>query len=594
MAMNTYSYQSDITLPQLFFQKATERGEKLALREKKFGIWHKTSWNGYKNHVSLIANGLLALGFKRGDVLAIASENKAEWFYCDLACQAIGGVTNGIYTTDSAKQITYLLNDSRASFYIAENDEQLDKILEARKDCPLIKHIIVLDMKGLKAFQDDAVMSLEDLRAKGQIYAANNPNQLEIELKQGKAEDVAILVYTSGTTGAPKGAMITHNNMVFQSQIAHQYIKLRDDAEQVCFLPLCHVAERCNTFLFPISSGTVVNFVESPETFAENLREIQPHVVFAVPRIWEKMYSSVSIALKDATPMQRYFYNKAIKWNENKTPFLSTLGQKLVLDNIRRTLGLSRVDFIASGAAPISPDLLKWFNALGCPILEGYGTTETSGYASNVPVSDYKLGFVGKAIPLTEIKLSAENEILIKGPNIFKGYLNLPDKTAEVIIDGWYHTGDVGKIENGYVKILDRLKDIIITAGGKNITPSEIENQLKFSPFISDAVVIGDKRAYLTCLIMIDLDNVSKFAQDNAIPFTNFASLTKTKEVQDLIEQEVNSVNKQFARVETIKKFHLIEKMLMAEDEELTPTMKLKRRVIEKKYAAEINVMYKN
>jgi long-chain acyl-CoA synthetase len=588
------TYQSDITLPQLFFQKATERGNKLALREKKFGIWHKITWNDYKNHVSLIANGLLALGFKRGDVLAISSENKAEWFYFDLACQSLGGVTNGIYTTDSAKQITYLLNDSRAVFYVAENDEQLDKILDARKDCPLLKQIIVIDMKGLNAFHDDMVLSLDDLSAKATLYAAENPNHLEEELNKGKAEDTAILVYTSGTTGAPKGAMLTHENMVFQSQIANQYIKLRDNAEQVCFLPLCHVAERCNTFLFPISSGTVVNFVESPETFAENLREIQPHVIFAVPRIWEKMYSSIQIALKDATPMQRYFYDKAIKWNENNTPILKKFGQKFILDNIRRGLGLSRVDFIASGAAPISPDLLKWFNALGCPVLEGYGATETSGYASNVPVAEFRLGYVGKAIPHTHIKLSEQNEILIKGPNIFKGYLNLPEKTAEVIIDGWYHTGDVGRIDDGYIKILDRLKDIIITAGGKNITPSEIENQLKFSPFISDAVVIGDKRAYLTCLIMIDLDNVSKFAQDNAIPFTNFASLTKTKEVMELIEQEVNRVNKQFARVETIKKFHLIEQMLMAEDEELTPTMKLKRRVIEKKYAAEITTMYKS
>jgi long-chain acyl-CoA synthetase len=353
--------------------------------------------------------------------------------------------------------------------------------------------------------------------------------------------------------------------------------------------------------------GSVMNFAESPETVPDNLREVQPTAFLAVPRIWEKFYSGVTIALKDATPFQNWMYRRAMAVGyrmtdgklDGETPALALrLANRaaywLVFRNIRRMLGLDRCRIAFTGAAPIAPDLIRWYLALGIDMREVYGQTENCGVATLMPSDRIKLGSVGKAAPWGEVKISPEGEILIKGDYLFMGYLNQPEKTAETIdAKGWLHTGDIGSIDNeGFVKITDRMKDIIITSGGKNITPSEIENQLKFSPYISDTVVIGDKRPYLTCLVMIDQENVEKFAQDHDIPFTNYASLCRAAEIQDLIQREIEAVNANFARVETIKKFFLIERQLTPEDEELTPTMKLKRNFVNKRYAIEIEAMY--
>jgi long-chain acyl-CoA synthetase len=367
------------------------------------------------------------------------------------------------------------------------------------------------------------------------------------------------------------------------------------------------VAERLGGYYTSIPLGPVMNFAESPETVPDNIREVQPHGFLAVPRVWEKFYSGTMIALQDATKLEKWAYKTAIGIGykvadaklEGREPSAllraaNKVGYWVALRNIRKLMGVDRARMLFTGAAPISPDLIRWYMALGLDMYEVYGQTENCGVATAMPVGRVKLGTIGKAVPWAEVKLSPQNEILIKGDILMQGYLNKPDKTAEAIdADGWLHTGDVGMIDNeGYVKITDRMKDIIITAGGKNITPSEIENQLKFSPYIMDAVVVGDKRAFLTCLIMIDLENVEKFAQDRNIPFTNYASLCRAREVQDLIWNEIEKVNAKFARVETIKKFFLIETQLTAEDEELTPTLKLKRSFVNKKYAKEIEAMY--
>jgi long-chain acyl-CoA synthetase len=335
------------------------------------------------------------------------------------------------------------------------------------------------------------------------------------------------------------------------------------------------------------------------------VREVAPTTFFAVPRIWERFYSGIAIRMKEATWIGRTAYRWALgiglKVAETELdgrkpgPMLKLayrVADFLVLDNIKRALGLHRIKYAGTGAAPIAPDLIKWYRALGVDMREVYGQTENCGLATGMP-DRIKLGTVGIAAPDTEIRLSPEGEILLKGPHVFMGYLNQPEKTAETVRDGWLHTGDVGMLDNeGYLRITDRMKDIIITAGGKNITPSEIENQLKFSPYISDAVVIGDRRKFLSCLVMIDYDNVAKYAQDSNVPFTDFASLCRTKEVNDLIESEIEKVNANFARVETIKKFRLIEQQLGAEDEELTPTMKLRRKLVNEKYKMLIDGMY--
>jgi long-chain acyl-CoA synthetase len=423
------------------------------------------------------------------------------------------------------------------------------------------------------------------------------------------ADDLAILVYTSGTTGPPKGAMHSNRSVTHQMRHANDLFPSYDDEDRLVFLPLCHVAERIGGYYISLALGSVMNFAESPETVPDNLREVQPTAFLAVPRIWEKFYSAITIALKDATPLQNWVYRRAmaagyrmtdcrIAGDEPSTSLrlANRVAYWLVFRNIRRMLGLDRCRLAFTGAAPISPDLIRWYLALGIDLREVYGQTENCGVATVMPADRIKLGSVGKAAPWGEVAISPEGEILIKGDFLFMGYLNQPEKTAETIdARGWLHTGDVGTIDNeGFVKITDRMKDIIITSGGKNITPSEIENQLKFSPYISDAVVIGDKRPYLTCLVMIDQENVEKFAQDNDVPFSNYASLTRAKQIQELIAGEVERVNKQFARVEQIKQFRLIDQRLTAEDEELTPTMKLKRTFVHQKYAEIIESMYRS
>jgi long-chain acyl-CoA synthetase len=596
------------TLPRYFWRRVAERGDKIAMREKTYGIWRSISWKEYGENARAVGCGFAALGLRRGEVVSVISENNPEWLYCDLGAQGIGGVCSGVYTTDSPKQVDYLFNDSRTRIAIVENEEQLDKVLEVRERCPDLLKIVVLDLEGLRDFSDPMVISFDELMRIGEDYHRLHPTFWEQELALGKPDDLAILIYTSGTTGMPKGAMISHRNLLFQLENTADLADAGPDDEQLSFLPLCHIAERGFTVLYPLRSGATVNFAESLETVAENFRELQPTVMLAVPRFWEKFYSGIAIRMRDATWLGQFAYKLAIDAGmqmadaklEAREPSAGLkirfwLAEKLVLGNIKRMIGLERARYLLTGAAPISPDLIKWYMALGCDMREVYGQTENVGLATAPPPGAWKLGAVGKVAPNTEVRLSPEGEILLRGPHVFMGYLNNPEKTAETVVDGWLHTGDVGIIDpDGWVKITDRMKDIIITAGGKNITPSEIENQLKFSPFISDAVVIGDKRKFLTCLVMLDYDNVVQHAQEKNVPFTNFESLCRTKEVQELIWSEIERVNKNFARVETIKKFRLIEQQLTAEDEELTPTMKLKRKLVNQKYKALIDEMYRD
>ena len=397
----------------------------------------------------------------------------------------------------------------------AEDEEQLDKILSCRSRCPTLQKIVVFDMEGLSGFTDPMVMSLAEFMALGRNHSQGNEALWDEMIGSRSADDLAILVYTSGTTGPPKGAMHSNRSVTHQMRHANDLFPSTDAEERLVFLPLCHVAERVGGYYISLALGSVMNFAESPETVPDNLREVQPTAFLAVPRIWEKFYSGITIALKDATPFQNWMYRNALAIGnrmteyrlEGDTPPLSLrLANRaaywLVFRNIRRMLGLDRCRLAFTGAAPIAPDLIRWYLALGIDMREVYGQTENCGVATVMPPDRIKLGSVGKAAPWGEVAISPQGEILIKGDFLFMGYLNQPEKTAETIdAKGWLHTGDVGSIDNeGFVKITDRMKDIIITSGGKNITPSEIENQLKFSPYVSDAVVIGDKRPYLTCL----------------------------------------------------------------------------------------------
>jgi long-chain acyl-CoA synthetase len=595
------------TIAKSFLKSVETRGDRPAIREKKFGIWQPTSWREWLQISKDIAYALHATGFRPGDVASIIANAVPEWVYADMGILCAGGVASGIYPTDSSVQVEYLINDSSTKVIFAEDEEQLDKILSCRSRCPTLQKIVVFDMEGLSGFIDPMVLSLAEFTALGRNHAQGKEALWDEMIGSRSAGDLAILVYTSGTTGPPKGAMHSNRSVTHQMRHANDLFPSTDNEERLVFLPLCHVAERIGGYYVSLALGSVMNFAESPETVPDNLREVQPTAFLAVPRVWEKFYSGITIALKDATAFQNWMYRNALAIGNRVTEYklqgdtpplplrlANSAAYYLVFRNIRRMLGLDRCRLAFTGAAPIAPDLIRWYLALGIDMREVYGQTENCGVATVMPPERIKLGSVGKAAPWGEVAISPQGEILIRGDFLFMGYLNQPEKTAETIdAKGWLHTGDVGSIDNeGFVKITDRMKDIIITSGGKNVTPSEIENQLKFSPYVSDAVVIGDKRPYLTCLLMIDQENVEKFAQDHDIPFTNYASLCRAPEIQDLIHREIEAVNVNFARVETIKKFYLIERQLTPEDEELTPTMKLKRSFVNKRYAAEINAMY--
>ena len=597
------------TIPAIFWNAVVARGPNVWMRQKDLGIWRSWTWNETGQAVREIGHGLMALGFEARHTASILSNTNIEWVLCDLAVLSAGGVSNGIYPTDAPEQVHYLCEDSGTRVLFVEDDEQLDKALAVRASLPLLQKIVVFNMEGLRDFHDPMVISLKQLQALGRAHAQQHSDMLTQRSAACKPEELAILVYTSGTTGKPKGGMHSHHGLVFTVRGFNTLIPRDGRDECMCFLPLCHIAERMGGEYFSMYTGAKLNFVENPETVPENVREIAPTVFGAVPRVWEKFYSGVMIALKEAGGLQQAVYGWAIGVGHQVVDLV--LAQKpvplslklrfhvarlLALNNVRKMIGIHRARFLVTGAAPISPDLVRWYLALGLPMLELWGMTETCGAGTGAPADRIKPGSIGPAAEFNEMRLDpVTGEILVRGPNVFMGYLNLPEKTAETIdADGWLHTGDVGVIdEEGFFRITDRMKDIIITAGGKNITPSELENELKFSPYVTDAVVIGDKRRYLTVIIMIDQENAEKYAQDNDVPFSNYASLTHSAEVQNLIQAEVDRVNKKFARVEQIKKFWLLDTQLSAEDEELTPTMKLKRKLVEKKYAPQIEAMYR-
>ncbi|AOW15884.1 fatty-acid--CoA ligase [Hydrogenophaga crassostreae] len=596
------------TMPAVFWHAVKARGPKVWMRQKDFGIWRTWTWNQTGDAVRDIGHGLMSLGFESRETASILSNTNIEWVLCDLAVLSANGVSNGIYPTDAAEQVEYLCQDSSTTVLFVEDDEQLDKVLAVREQLPKLKKIVVFDMEGLRDFDDPQVISLDDLRALGREHLKHNPEALNQRTAACKPEDLAILVYTSGTTGRPKGAMHSHHGLVYTVRGYNTLIARDENDECMCFLPLCHIAERMGGEYFSLYTGAKLNFVENPETVPENVREIAPTVFTAVPRVWEKFYSGVMISLKEAGAVQQAAYAWAIGVGQRvadqvlKGETISEglklqfrIARLLALNNVRKLIGIHRARFLVTGAAPISPELVRWYLALGLPMLEVWGMTETCGASTGIPADRIKPGSIGPAADYNEVRIDPlTGEILVRGPNVFMGYLNLPEKTAETIDkEGWLHTGDVGLVdEEGFFRITDRMKDIIITAGGKNITPSELENELKFSPYVTDAVVIGDKLPYLTVIIMIDQENVEKFAQDNDVPFSNYASLTRAPEVQQVIQDVIDGVNKKFARVEQIKKFFLLDTQLSAEDEELTPTMKLKRKLVQEKYAPQIQAMY--
>ncbi|MCX5827699.1 MAG: long-chain fatty acid--CoA ligase [Deltaproteobacteria bacterium] len=595
------------TLPKALVDITRKHPGRIAMRRKELGIWHDISWSEYLEKVRQVALGLHALGVQPGDHVAIIGENKPEWLYSALGVMSAGAAFVGVYTTNPAAECEYVVGHAGAVVYICEDEEQFDKALVFRSRTPDLRKLIVWDMEGLRHYQDPMLMSFNDLLALGGKTAQETPELFDSLVARGKADDMAGIIYTSGTTGPPKGAMLSHEGYLWVGKQAGIVTRATPDDETISFLPLNHVYEQIFDLMVHLTAGHIVNFTENTDTVIKDMQEVSPTLFHAVPRIWEKYYSGIVLRMADATWFKKKAYALALKigtaYNtsklQGKPPSLPLsmayhLAYFTVFRKLKERLGFDRVRLGFSGAAPISHNILKYFQSIGIPIREGYGMTETTGITHMSDEFSFKLGTVGRALPETEVRIAEDGEILVRHKGIFKGYYRDEENTREALHDGWMHTGDVGEIDgDGYLKITDRKKDLIITAGGKNIAPQYIENLLKFSPYINDAVVIGDGRKYLTAIIVIDEENVVKYAQDQRVQFTTFASLTRAEEVVKLIQDEINKVNDQMARVENIRKFQILDKKLYTEDGEVTPTMKVKRKSINTQYCDVIEAMYK-
>jgi long-chain acyl-CoA synthetase len=598
--------QGGDTTPQVFRSTVRACGNRVALRKKELGLWHDISWTDYYRQVRRVGQALIELGLAPGECVAIIGDNCHQWVMADMGVQCAGGVSVGIYATNAWQQVEFVVSNSKSGFLFVENEEQLDKWLHFKDRTHHLRKVIVWDTEGLREFSDPKVMSFTQLLDMGHSADGTHPERLDKRMQAVRPDDLCALIYTSGTTGPPKGAMLTHRNVTWMARAVSSTNAIFPADEVLSFLPLCHIFERLFSVFVHITYAYTVNFVEKPDTVTDNMIEVSPTVGYAVPRIWEKYYSAVMIKMADATWFKRLVFKAALRignaraqlaMNFQPVPrrlaFLDTLAYLAVFRKLKERLGFERIRVAYSGAAPISGDVLTFFQAIGINLIEGYGQTEGTGVTTLSPDGRVKFGTVGKPVADTQLKIAADGEILVKSPGVFKGYYQNPEGTDETIRDGWLHTGDIGRLdEDGYLTITDRKKDIIVTAGGKNITPQYIENKLKASLYINDAVIIGDRRKFLTCLIMIDEDNVIKFAQDNKIQFSTYRDLTQSPAVIGLIQDEVDRVNATLARVENVRKFTILPKKLYEEDGEVTPTMKVKRKFVHEAFDDLIETMY--
>jgi long-chain acyl-CoA synthetase len=598
-------------------ERALATPDAIAMRNKDFGIWQERTWAEFWDEIVIAAHGLIALGIERGDVVSIHSEDRPEWVITDLAAVAIRAMSTGLYPTNPTSEVKYLVNDSGSKVHLAEDQEQVDKVIEAGPDAfPNVTKIIYLEPRGLRSYDDERLLFWDDFMDLGRAHREEHPGTVAATMAEAQPDDIVTLVYTSGTTGPPKGAMLSNANATF----AIDEIILADgrtaDGKKpgpydvvLTYLPLGHVAERIMSTWTMCSTGVVLNFAESIETVQMNLQEIQPTLFFAVPRIWEKIHATILIKLNDATFMKRlvnavglkisgYVGRSRVKHDGNYTAVARIaywFGNLIMFRALKERVGLRRCRWAGTSAAPIAPEVIEFFMGFGVPIVELYGMTENSAVATLNFHGRIKVGTVGEPYPGAEVRLDEETgEIQTKHPGNFLGYWNKPEETVETFTeDGWLKTGDVGVwVDGTHLKIIDRIKHIIITSGGKNISPSEIENSLKTSPYVKEAMVIGDGRKYLTALIAIEYDVVGNWALSKSIPYTTYRDLSEKPEVIKLIQGIVDKTNEKFARVEQIKKFRMIPKELDHEDGELTATQKIKRKAMESMFGDLVADMY--
>ncbi|MDI6763257.1 MAG: AMP-binding protein [Thermodesulfobacteriota bacterium] len=594
-------------LPSLLIANANKFGNsKVALREKEFGIWQKVTWQEYLQHVKYFSLGLIHLGFERGDKLAIIGDNRPEWVYAELAVQCAGGIPLGIYQDSILTEVAYVINHSDAKFVVAEDQEQTDKILHMKDQLPNLRKIIYTDPKGMRSYDDPLLIYFPEVEELGKEIEKKHPDLFERNVNQVTENDVALIAYTSGTTGFPKGSLLTHRGVLKMAENLNKVDPKYETDEFVSFLPLPWVGEQYMSVFGALLTGYTISFPEEPETGTADLYEIAPHVMFAPPRIWEGISRSVMVKHLDASFFKRFIYNACLpigyrwadfKFERKKPPWhwklLYFMAYLCLFRALRDRLGFPHIRSAMTGGAALGPDVFRFFHALGVNLKQIYGITELSGVATMHPSGEISVDTVGRPIPETDIRISPDGEIQVKTPGVFLGYHKNPEATAKAVHEGWLYTGDAGYFtEDQHLVVIDRVSDLMTMNDGTKFSPMFIENKLKFCPYIVEAVVVGHERPYIGAIICIDFKHVGKWAEAHRIGYTTYTDLASKSEIYDLIEKEVYRVNRSLPKAARIKKFVLLYKELDADDEELTRTRKVRRGFISEKYKREIEALY--
>ena len=596
------------TLPQMLREQAQRHGARIAIRQKDFGIWHPLGWADYLRRASHVGLGLATLGLERGAHLGVISENRVEWVLAQMGAGLIGAVTVGVYPTSPSNEVAYVVGHADVDVVVCEDQEQCDKVLQAWPGLPRLRRIVMIDTKGLASYGPEArerILGFAELEAAGAALRAREGDaRIDAALAAQALDDVGLMIYTSGSTGAPKGAMISWRNIRGVVPGIIERLRLDGDTTHLSYLPLCHVAEQMLTCFVPLYLGSTVNFGESIRTVQEDLREVAPTLFLGVPRIWEKLHAGISIKLQETGRLRRAMFQHAFdtcaplaekpraQWRPGER-LRFALAYALVLRALQNFVGLRRVRVALTGAAPIAPEVVRFFRTLGVPLVEVYGLTESTGMITGHRLDAVQVGTVGPPIAGVESRIADSGELQVRGDMVFAGYYKNPQASAAAVQDGWLATGDVVQATpEGDLRIVDRLKDIMITAGGKNLTPSEIENAMKASPFVKECVVVAEGRRFVSALVQIDYDIVAKWAEAQRLAFTHFRSLVELPQVRALVQSEIDRGNARLAQVAQIRRFHLLTKELDHDDGEVTATMKVRRSSIYKTYAAEIDALY--
>ena len=594
------------TVPKYFLRTSQKYGaNRIALRKKELGIWRGYTWKDYYEHVKYFCLGLVSLGLEREDKVAIIGDNEPEWYFADLAVQSAGGIVVGVYTDSATAEVKYMVSHSDSKFVVAKDQEQVDKILAIKDELPLLKKVIYWDPRGLWNYTDPILISFSEVEELGRKYEETHPGVFEHLVEQGKPDDIALLMYTSGTTGLPKGALITHKGLITTTKISGLGSQFTESDTSFSFLPPAWMADHYYNIVPQLMEGFTVHFPEEPETVSENLREVGPRVLLFSSRLWEMTAAAIQARVEASGTLNKFLFNYFLsiaykvvdaRFAKKKISpwlkFLNKVGDVLVFAPLRDKHGFSKIRICHSGGGTLSPDVIRFFYAIGVPVWNGYGLSETGGIG--VPYGELKLEAVGKIPPQIEVKITEEGEIVCRGPSLFAGYYKDPETTQKVMRDGWFHTGDAGYIdEDGYIYFWDRVKDLTELAGGIKFAPQYIESRLKFSPYIKDAMVIGDKETpFVTAIIGINFENVSKWAERHRIVYTTYVDLAGKEQVYDLIQKDVERVNTGLPEAARIKKFVLLHKEFDPDEAELTRSRKLRRGFLKEKYKELLDAMY--